>query len=142
MNNYHDQQGDNYNAGRAQPLNYGGAGLHKKSNRKNKRRKDSDDSSENDRNFWRECPAWCKRKARYFSCCNKDRKKTFKEKEKVKLEYSSGESDSEYVQRFTYLATDEKIKRILELWMRAYRKLKACTILLDKLTDTRQRITV
>ena len=60
----------------------------------------------------------------------------------MKLEYSSGESDSEYVQRFTYLATDEKIKRILELWLRAYRKLKACTILLDKLTDTRQRIAV
>ena len=73
MDNNYDHQGDNYNGGgRTQPRNYGGAGLHKKS-KKIKRRKEgnyaSDDSSENDRNFWRECPAWCKRKARYFSCC-------------------------------------------------------------------------
>ena len=58
------------------------------------------------------------------------------------VQYSSGESDSEYVQMFTYLTTDEKIKRILELWSRAYRRLRASSLLLHKLSDTRQRILV
>ena len=62
-------------------------------------------------------------------------------KENMDMEvYSSGESDSEFITVFGVLTTDEKVKRNIYLWKRAYDKAKGATLLLAKFKDLKEKI--
>ena len=57
-------------------------------------------------------------------------------------EYSSGESDSEFVTVFGVLTTEEKIKRNIYLWKRAFEKAKGGALILAKFRDIQEKIHV
>ena len=83
---------------------------------------------------------------RYFSCRNRKQHKKAdylgKQTKDTIVDYSSGESDSEYVQMFTYLPTDEKFRRIMHFWKRCDVKLRGAVALADKLRDLRIKVLV
>ena len=57
-------------------------------------------------------------------------------------DYSSGESDSEFVTAFGVLSMDEKIKRNIYLWKRVYDKARGAVLILSKFRDLREKINV
>ena len=95
-------------------------------------------------NFWLDCPIWCKMKCSYFMC---DCRRSSKSKNlnaatsySDNKNYSSGESDSEFVTLFGLLSTEEKVKRNLFLWKRVYEKSKGASRLLSKYLDITKKI--
>jgi hypothetical protein len=95
-------------------------------------------------NFWVDCPRCCMRIMYYFSCngCYSKGQRRNRDLNSNELvwyddDYSSGDSDSEYVHMFAYLPTEQKAKRLLHLWSRLYIKLKAALLLIDKMDDLR-----
>ena len=96
-------------------------------------------------NFWLDCPIWCKIKCNYFIPCNCKRSKRTKGNNAAATvsdpkNYSSGESDSEFVTLFGILSTEEKVKRNLYLWKRAFEKAKGAGRLLTKYIDIEKKI--
>lgn len=79
----------------------------------------------------------------YFSC-RQPKKKRMKDGVNALMVnsdgFSSGESDCEFVQVFTYLSTDEKTKRILHLWRRCILKLKGAVMMVNKIDDLRWKV--
>ena len=57
-------------------------------------------------------------------------------------DYSSGESGSEYVNEFAYLKTEEKTKRLLQLWQRCDVKLKGAIALTNKYRGLKEKVSV
>ena len=57
-------------------------------------------------------------------------------------DWSSGESETEFESMFTYLSTEEKMNRIVSLWLRTFIKAKAAALLKTKYWDIQQKIRV
>lgn len=102
------------------------------------------DGDERRSNFWTDCPLWCNRKMRYFSCnCKKMGGKDNKINNDDYFEdYSSGESDSEYTSMFAYLPTEQKTKRILHLWKRFTVKARGVNLILRLFQEAKGQIKV
>ena len=56
------------------------------------------------------------------------------------IEYSSGESDSEFLCPFNDLGTKEKKLRILFLWQKLFKRAKGCILIIKKNNFQRQTI--
>lgn len=97
-----------------------------------------------ERTLWTDCIR-CWRYLSCNSCCKTKRHRghdRYRQTHNKRLDYSSGESDSDYENSYAYLTTTEKTKRILQLWKRCYAKLNAANILINKYNDLKERIRV
>ena len=70
-----------------------------------------------------------------FSQSNRRNDLNNNEHDWLDIDYSSGDSDSEYTHMFAYLSTEQKTKRLLHLWARVYTKSKAANLLYQKYKD-------
>ena len=92
-------------------------------------------------NLWQDLFNCCRGSYSYLSCraCCRRSQSSTDEKDNL-INFSSGESDSEFVMPFIDLDTDEKAKRLKFLWAKAIGRARGAVLIVDKLKYLRKKI--
>lgn len=92
-------------------------------------------------NLWHDLFNCCRGSYSYLSCreCCRRSQSNLDEKDNL-INFSSGESDSEFVMPFIDLDTDEKSKRLKFLWCKAIGRARGAVLIVDKLKYLRKKI--
>lgn len=93
-------------------------------------------------NLWRDIARCSCQIVKYLSCksCCRSNSSLFKDDDFKITDYSSGESDTEFIAPFIDLDTDEKRKRLTYLWSKAFGRAKGAVLLVEKLRYLRKKI--